>query len=72
MGAFSLFYRCIFLLACIDNWNIYNKLVTSCTVKTAAGVKCLCSTSEKASLSLVFPFQIICLRAPQPIVKSGV
>ena len=40
--------RYIFLLACIDNWKVYNRLVLACTVKTTIKVKCLCvSTSKK-------------------------
>ena len=40
-----------FVLACIDHWNIYNRLVIACIVKIVTEVKCLCFTSEKASLS---------------------
>ena len=45
MGAY---HRFIFLLACIDRWKVYNRLIFACTVKTAIEVKCLCvSTSNK-------------------------
>ena len=37
MGAFS-YHRFIFLLSC----EVYNRLVSACTVKTATEVKCLC------------------------------
>ena len=44
MGAFS-YRRFIFLLACIDRWKVYNRLVSTCTVKP------LCvSTSKKSAL----------------------
>ena len=33
MGAFS-YHRFIFLLACIDRWKVYNRLVFACTVNT--------------------------------------
>ena len=47
MGAFS-YHRFIFLLACLDHWKVYNRLVPSCTVKTAIEVLCLYfSTSKK-------------------------
>ena len=63
-----------FLLACIVYWNIYNRLVITCIVKTAVGVKCLCSASEKELLSSGFSFLIVfdSLRAPQIIVKFSV
>ena len=69
MGAFS-YHRFIFLLACIDRWKIYNRLVSACTVKTAIEVKCLrVSTNKKrhscrASSVLIAFF---CLRAQQLI-----
>ena len=45
MGAFS-YHR--FILACIDRWEAYNRLVSVCTVKTAIEVQRLCvSTSKK-------------------------
>ena len=62
MGAFS-HHRFIFLLACIDHWKAYNRLVSACTGKTAIEVQHLCfSTSENGilvgllrfSLSLLF------------------
>ena len=54
----------LFLLACIDHWSIYNRLVIACTVKTVAGVKFSCSTLEKASLSLgIFVFNRLRLSA---------
>ena len=37
MGAFSS-HRCIFLLACIDRWKVYNRFVSTCTVKAAIEV----------------------------------
>ena len=47
MGAFS-YHRFMFLLACVDCWKIYNRLVSACTVKTAIEVQRLCvSTSKK-------------------------
>ena len=49
MGAFSLTIDVLF-----HHWNIYNRLVIVCIVKTAAEVKRLCFTSEKASLSSGF------------------
>ena len=53
-----------FLLVRIDHWNICNRIVIMCTVKTGAEVKCLCSTSEKASLSSgFFVSNRLCLRA---------
>ena len=42
------------LLACIDRWNIFNRLVIARIFNTATGVQCLCYTSEKASLSSGF------------------
>ena len=61
MGAFS-YHRFIFLLACIDRWKVYNRLVFACTVKTATEVQRLCvSTSTKRALlsgfSLSFLFE---------------
>ena len=53
MSVFFLIWM-YFLLARIDLWNIYNRLVIEWIVKTAAGVWCLCSTLEKASLSSSF------------------
>ena len=45
------YQRFIFLLACIDCWKVYNRLVSACTVKTAIEVKCSCvSTSKKRHL----------------------
>ena len=37
MGALS-YHRFIFLLACIDRWKVYNRLVSACTVKTVIEV----------------------------------
>ena len=37
----------MFLLAYIDRWKEYHRLVFSCTVKTAMKVKCLCVSSIK-------------------------
>ena len=37
MDVFS-FYRFIFLLACINSWKIYNRLISACTLKTAIEV----------------------------------
>ena len=51
MGAFSC-QRFIFLLACIDRWKVYNRLVFACTVKTAIAVKCLCVSTSKKGHSL--------------------
>ena len=51
MGAFS-YHRFIFLLACIDRWKVYNRLVSVCTVKTAIEVKCLCVLASKKWHSL--------------------
>ena len=49
MGAFF-YHRFIFLLACIDRWKVYNRLVSACTVKAAIEVQCLCaSTSENGT-----------------------
>ena len=47
MGAFS-YHRFIFLLACIDRWKVYNRLVSVCTVKTAIEVQCLCASTSKS------------------------
>ena len=46
MGAFS-YHRFIFLLACIDCWKIYNRLVFACAVKTAIKVKRQCVSASK-------------------------
>ena len=46
MGAFS-FHRFIFLLAFIDRWKVYNRLVFACTVKTAIEVQRLCVLTSK-------------------------
>ena len=37
MGDFS-YHRFIFLLASIDRWKVYNRLVFACTLKTAIEV----------------------------------
>ena len=50
MGAFS-YHRFIFLLACIVRWKVYNRLVSSCTVKTAIEVKRLFVSTSKKLLS---------------------
>ena len=58
MGAFS-YHRFIFLLACIDRWKVYNLLVSSCKVKTAIEVECLCvSTSKNGTLFGLFRFSL--------------
>ena len=63
MGAFS-YHRCKFLLACIDRWKVYNRLVFACTVKTAIDVKCLCvSTSKKQHSLRAFSFLAVFLFA---------
>ena len=49
MGAFS-YHRFIFLLACIDCWKVYNRLVSACTVKTAIKVQHLCVSTVKVIL----------------------
>ena len=50
MGAFS-YHRYIILLACINGWKVYNRLISACTVKTVTEVKRLCVlTSEKPTL----------------------
>ena len=49
MGAFS-YHRFIFLLACINRWKVYNRLITACTAKTAIEVQCLCASTSKVSL----------------------
>ena len=46
MGAFS-YYRFIFLLACVDRWKVYNRLVIVCMMKTAKEVQCLCVSNSK-------------------------
>ena len=46
MGAFS-YHKFIFLLACIDLWNAYNRFVSACTVKTVIEVQCLCASTSK-------------------------
>ena len=46
MGIFS-YHRFIFLLACIDRWKVYNRLVFACTVKTAVKVKHQCVSTSK-------------------------
>ena len=46
MGAFS-YHRFIFLLACIDRWKIYNRLVFACTVKTVIKVERQCVLTSK-------------------------
>ena len=38
MGAFS-YHRFIFLLARIDLWKVYDRLISTCTVKTGIKVK---------------------------------
>ena len=56
MGAFS-YHRFIFLLAFIDCWKAYNRLVSACTVKTAIEVQRLCvSTSKKRHFCLTSSF----------------
>ena len=56
MGAFS-YHRFIFLVACIDRWKVYNRLVSACTDKTAIEVKHLCvSTSKNDILVGLFRF----------------
>ena len=53
MGSFS-YHRFIFLIACIDRWKIYNRLVSACTT---IKVKCLCaSTSKKRHSCRTFLF----------------
>ena len=56
MGAFS-YHRFIFLLARIDRWKVYDRLIFVCTVKTAIELKCLCvSTSKKRHSGRTFLF----------------
>ena len=42
MGAFF-YHSFIFLLACVDRWKVYNRLVFACTIKTAIKVKRQCA-----------------------------
>ena len=46
MGAFS-YHRFIFLLTCINRWKVFNRLVSTCTVKTAIDVQRLCVSTRK-------------------------
>ena len=46
MGDFS-YHRFVFLLACIDRWKVYNRLLSACTAKTVIEVKCLCVSTRK-------------------------
>ena len=46
MGAFF-YHRFIFLLACIDRWKVYNRLVSACTVKTAIEFQRSCVSASK-------------------------
>ena len=56
MGAFS-YHRFIVLLAGMARWQIYNRLVFACTVKTAIEVKWLCGLASKKRHSL---FLFVC------------
>ena len=58
-------HRFIFLLACIDRWKVYNRLVSACIVKIAIKVECLCvPTSKKrhfyGASSLLIVFLLVC------------
>ena len=78
MGAFS-YHRFVFLLACIDCWNAYNRLVFACTVKTAIKVngyvfqlattfpKSLQLAKNGTLFGLFVSHCVFCLRAPQLI-----
>ena len=58
MGAFS-YHRFIFLLACIDCWKVYNRLVFACTVKTVIEIKRLCvPTSKNSTIVGLFRFSL--------------
>ena len=46
MGAFS-YHKFIFLLASIDRWKAYNRLVSAYTVQTAIEVQSLCVSTSK-------------------------
>ena len=59
MGAFSC-QRFIFLLACIDRWKVYNRLVSACTVKTAIEVKRQCVLTSKKRHSCRASFSFAC------------
>ena len=59
MGAFP-YHRFIFLLACIDRWKVYNRLVFAYTVKTTIEVKCLRVLTSKKWRSLrTFSFSTV-------------
>ena len=67
MGAFS-YHRFIFLLACIDRWKVYNRLVSVCTANTAIEVKCLCASTGKnvGLLHLAPSFLFACAASNRP------
>ena len=51
------YHRFIFLLACIDCWKVYNRLVFACTAKTAIEVKHLwVVTNKKRHFAGLFHF----------------
>ena len=71
MGAFS-YHRFIFLLACIDRWKVYNRLVFTCTVKTAIEVQCLCvSTSKNGTFLGLLHFSLSLLFAGATINQAN-
>ena len=65
MGAFFS-QKFIFLLACIDRWEVYNRLVFACTVKTAIKVKRQCVSTSKTRhcgrASSVLTVFFVCVR----------
>ena len=66
MGAFY-YHRFIFLLACIDHWKVYNRLVPASTVKTAIEVQRLCvSTSKKRHFCQVSSINLAIWRFEPP------
>ena len=71
IGAFS-YHKFIFLLACIDRWKAYNRLVSACTIKTAIEVQRLCvSTSKNGTLVGLFRFSLSCLFACAAINREN-
>ena len=66
-GCFPL-TKIIFLLACIEHRNIYNRLVITCIVKTVTEIDCLCLTSEKKGLCLQF-FSVACVTTNRSIQR---
>ena len=68
MGAFP-YHRFIFLLACIDHWKVYNRLIPMCTAKTAIEVERQFVLTSKNVTFVGLPCfsPLFCLCAPQVI-----